>query len=94
MSTCKKMSDEDLQRAASVYGAELQKKANERGKKYAYDHKEDIAKAAYDNREVIANVGESAYMGDRGDSVVNAAYQDGKDHQTSNYIRGQNNKPN
>ena len=60
--------------------AKVQKKANQRGKKYAMDHKEDIARAAVNNKDVIANVAESAYV-DRGDSVANAAYHNGNSDQ-------------
>jgi hypothetical protein len=91
LSMFKKMSDEDLQRATSLYGAELQKKAMNAGHKFTVDHSDDIAKAAVNNRGVIANVVETPM--DRGDSVANAAYHDNKEFQTSNYIRGQNNRP-
>jgi len=47
----------------------LQQKARNEGKKFAVEHKEDIAHAAVNNGAVIANVV------DRGDSVVNAAFQ-------------------
>lgn len=73
----KKMSDEDLQRATSLYGAELQKKAMNSGKKFTVDHSDDIARAAVNNRDVIANVVETPM--DRGDSVANAAYHDNKE---------------
>ena len=78
----KKMTDADLQRATSLYGAELQQKAQNQGKKFVVEHKDDIAKAAVNNQDVIAAVV------DRGDSVANAAFHDNKDLQTSNYIRG------
>ena len=86
-SYCKKMTDTDLQRATSLYGAELQQKARNQGKKFVVEHKDEIATAAVNNKEVIANVM------DRGDSVANAAYQNNNDMSTQNYIRGQNAKP-
>ena len=50
----KKLSDEDLQRATSIYTENLKKEAKEGVVDYAKAHKDDIKKAAYDNRDVIA----------------------------------------
>jgi len=88
LSCCKKMTDDELQRASSLYGKELQSKARNQGKKFAVEHKDDIARLAVDNKEVIASV-----VVDRGDSVANAVFHDRKDLQTSDYIRNQNNTP-
>ena len=58
LSQVKKMTDEDMQRAISVY-ADQNKKAMKKGAvKLANDNKEVIAQVAYDNREYIA---EKAY---------------------------------
>ena len=77
------MTDEELQRATSVYGENIRAKARNQGKKFASDHKEDIAKAAIDNRGVIASV-----AADHQDSVVNAAFMNNNDFNSQNYIRG------
>ena len=50
----KKLSDEDLQRATSIYTENLKKEAREGVVDYAKAHKDDIKQAAYDNRDVIA----------------------------------------
>ena len=86
LSCCKKMTDDELQRATSLYGKELQIKARNEGKKFVSENKESIAKAAVDNKDVIASVAM-----DHHDSIVNAAFEDKRDMETSNYIRGQNN---
>ena len=54
LSKVKKLSDEDLQRATSIYTENLKKEAKEGVVDYAKAHKDDIKKAAYDNRDVIA----------------------------------------
>lgn len=69
LSACKKMTDEELQRATSIYGETIRTKARNQGKKFAVDHKDEIAQAAIDNRGVIASV-----AADHQDSVVNAAF--------------------
>ena len=54
LSKVKKLSDEDLQRATSIYTENLKKEAREGVVDYAKAHKDDIKQAAYDNRDVIA----------------------------------------
>ena len=54
LSKVKNMSDEDLQRALSVYADNNKAAMKSKAKKLATDHKDVIAKVAYDNREHIA----------------------------------------
>ena len=54
LSKVKKLSDEDLQRATSIYTENLKKEAREGVVDYAKAHKDDIKQAAYNNRDVIA----------------------------------------
>ena len=58
LSKVKNMSDDDLQRALSVYADNNKAAMKRAGSKFASDHKDVIAKVAYDNRAVIA---EKAY---------------------------------
>jgi len=54
LSKVKKLTDEELQRATSIYTENLKKEAREGVVDYAKAHKDDIKQAAYDNRDVIA----------------------------------------
>ena len=81
LSKVKKLTDEDLQRATSIYTDNLKKEAKEGVVDYAKSHKEEIKQAAWDNREVIAQV---AY--DHKDSIANAAY-DNKELLAESYIK-------
>ena len=55
LSKVKHMSDDDLQRAMSVYADGNKAAMKKRGSKFASDHKDVIAKVAYDNKEVLAD---------------------------------------
>ena len=81
LSKFRNMSDEQLQRAASIYADNLKKDAKKGATTFVATHKDDIANAAYDNREVIAQV---AY--EHRDSIANAAY-DNKELLAETYIK-------
>ena len=56
LSKVKNMSDDEMQRALSVY-ADQQKAGMKQGAKdFAHNHKDDAKKLAYDNKDVIAAV--------------------------------------
>ena len=56
LSKVKKMEDEDLVRALSVYADADKSKMKNKAKQTAHDNKDVIKKAAVDNKDVIAQV--------------------------------------
>ena len=84
LSKVKNMTDEDLNRALSVYTDDVKKAVKEGSVNFARNNKDAIAKAAYDNKDVIAQV---AY--DNRDVLAQAAY-DNKEMLAEAYIRNQN----
>ena len=86
LSKVKNMSDEDMQRALSVYAEQQKSGMKEGAKKFAKDHKEDAKKLAYDNKDVIAAV---AY--ENKDVLAQAAF-DNKEMLADEYLKNQNNK--
>ena len=56
LSKYKNMSDDDLNRAMSLYTEQNKKIAKKAAVNFAHNNKDAIAKAAYDNKDVIAQV--------------------------------------
>ena len=75
------MTDEQLQRATSIYTENFKKQAVKGAINVAKNNKEAIKKAAYDNKEVIAQV---AY--DNRDVIAKSAI-DNKELLAESYIR-------
>ena len=84
LSKVKKMEDEDLVRALSVYADADKSKMKKKGKETAYNNKDAIKKAAIDNKDVIASV---AY--DNKEVIGQVAYEN-RDVIAQEYINQQN----
>ena len=80
------MSDDDLQRAVSLYTEQNKAIAKKAAVNFAHNNKDAIRQAAIDNKDVIAQV---AY--DNRDAIAQAAY-DNKEMLAEAYLRNQNNQ--
>ena len=81
LSKVKKMEDEDLVRALSVYAEADKGKMKKGAKKAAHNNKDAIKKAAVDNKDVIAQV---AY--DNREVIAETAYEN-RDVIAEEYIK-------
>ena len=81
LSKVKNMSDDEMQRALSVYAEENKASAKKNATDFAHNHKDDAKKLAYDNKDVIAAV---AY--ENKDVLAQAAY-DNKEMLAEEYLK-------
>ena len=84
LSKVKNMTDDDLNRALSVYSSDVKDKVKKKAVSVAKNNKETIAKVAVDNKDVIAQV---AY--DHREQLAQAAY-DNREALADAYIQNQN----
>ena len=87
LSKVKNMSDDDMQRALSIYGEQNKTAMRQQAVKTAKNNKETIKQAAIDNQDVIAQV---AY--DNRDVVAQAAY-DNREMLAETYVKKQYQQP-